>query len=68
MFFSGSNLKDCLSTGCQEGVGDGMICHAVGSIWEEHHYDGCFKKQCYVDQATDKYTTTTVGAGKLLSL
>ena len=42
-----------------------MICHAVGSIWEEHHYDGCFKKQCYVDPNKDnKYTTTTVGAGK----
>ena len=55
----------CVSLGCQEGVGDSMICHAVGSIWEEHHYDGCFKKQCYVDPNKDnKYTTTTVGAGK----
>eukprot|EP00105_Crassostrea_gigas_P011496 XP_011427184.1 PREDICTED: extracellular matrix protein A [Crassostrea gigas] len=56
-----SSIK-IVSGGCQEGVGDGMICHAVGSIWEEHHYDGCFKKQCYVDQTTGKYTTTIVGA------
>ncbi|XP_062606325.1 uncharacterized protein LOC134268142 [Saccostrea cucullata] len=52
-----------VSGGCQEGVGDSMICHPLGSIWEEHHYDGCFKKQCKTDPTLpNKFITMTVGA------
>ncbi|XP_056000746.1 uncharacterized protein LOC130048259 [Ostrea edulis] len=57
-----SSIK-IISGACQEGLGDGMICHSVGSIWEEQHYDGCFKKQCSKDQVQEnKYITTIIGS------